>query len=202
SENYISTRVVSQRNWYIKKLRADYLKLRKTRFAILIFAGIGAVIAGVAIQWAFVVVITTAMVTAITTWMQLEMQGQTYGHYNLTANTLDEMLSEWYILSDEQRMRPEILAKLVFDVEGVLENEELAWMQQAIQSQMLAQQSMERSLTSLSGSSRYDDSESTDEWARIRQSLDDSYYALSTGSAAQSVIPPGMDDDTEKTSVG
>lgn len=198
--DYVETRIVSQRNWYISRLQTDYRKLRRARLSILVFAGAGSVIAGISVQLAFMVVITTAIVTAITTWMQLEMQGKTYGHYNLTANKLDAVLASWHILSDDEKEDPERVARLVENVEGILEDEELAWMQQAIQSQMLAQQSMERTLSNIAGkrqNTQQDDAMRTAYVYHdntIMRALDESREAL--GLADNKFLVPGVDDDT------
>lgn len=146
-QHYIEERVSPQYDWYINKLDHDYKQSRRNRILMLVIAGLGSVFAALSADLAWLVVITTATVAALGTWMQLEMQGLTYGNYHLAASQLNDRLLEWQMLTQQQQALPANAAQLVADVEEIFRVEETAWMQQALQSQDIAEKSLVKNVS-------------------------------------------------------
>ena len=113
---------------------------------MLVIAAIGSVAAGISAELAWVVVVTTAVVGAFTTWMELRMQGRTYGNYHVTAEKMDRKLSEWRIAPPDKQANPDFVAQMVYDCEMIFRDEEITWMRQALQSQMAAEQTLVKNL--------------------------------------------------------
>ena len=145
-EQYVQDRAIPQRDWYIDKLNQDYKRLRLNRRFVLAVAAVGSVAAGISADLAWLVVVTTAIIGAITTWMELRMQGRTYGNYHLTAEKMDRKISEWRIVPADRQADAKHVANMVLECEMIFRAEEITWMRQALQSQMAAEQSLIKNL--------------------------------------------------------
>ncbi len=143
-DDYIAERVVPQRDWYVKRSRSDYQKLKQWRILMLAVAGAGTALAAFRLE-PFVAV-STAVGTTIATYMALKMYGQSYPIYHPTAETLQIEMDKWSILLPEQRSDPAQSAALVKRIEDVFQSERDQWAQRAIQTQTNIDQSLMKSI--------------------------------------------------------
>ena len=139
-EDYINYRVMSQRNWYVAKVYEDYEKIKDWRKVTLTIGGISAVLAAISLEP--YIVITTAAAVAINTHLQLNLIGNTYGNYHITASRIDAEIVRWRNLSETKQHSQEVIAAFVTDIEGILEDERRVWMQQASQAQQESEQTL------------------------------------------------------------
>ncbi len=155
-EDYLQFRVIPQRDWYVKKVYEDYERIKDWRKIVLAIGVLSAVLA--AIQLEPYIVITTAAVVAINTHLQLNLIGNNYGIYQITANRLDSEVTRWKNLSPEEQAKPENLDNFVTNVERIFEEERVIWMQQAGKSQNETEQSLIKGASSREGIPSFDSS--------------------------------------------
>jgi hypothetical protein len=144
ADEYISHRVVPQKDWYISKSRTDYERARRWRIYVLIIAGLSSLVA--AFRFEPFVAVTTALGAALVTFMDLRMVGRNFAIYHPTANSLEIELDRWNILNSQQQADPAQLAGLVKRVEDIFQSERDQWTQQAIQAQQAIEQSLAKSV--------------------------------------------------------
>ncbi len=130
---YERQRAVHQRNWYVKRLYSDYKQLRHTRAIILTLGACGALAGALGGGWERYIVITTALITFVTVYMQLKMYGQVYSNYHRTVSKVDSAIGRWRILSDEEKQKSQNVHQFVVQVENAFQAERLKWMEQASQ---------------------------------------------------------------------
>ncbi len=144
---YVVHRVIPQRDWYVDKIDTDYRNLRRTRIAVLTIGGLGAVAAAIGLGWEQYVVVTTALITAITTYVQLRMYGQVYPTYHMTVSKIDAELADWRGVPDAQRESPTVVSGFVKKIEDLFNDERLKWMDQATQAMVNGDQSLMRNVS-------------------------------------------------------
>src|SRR5258708_11928259 len=143
ADQYIAYRVVPQKDWYIRKSHLDYQKTQRWRIYLLIvgFASSGLA----ALNFAPFVAVTTALGTALTTYMGLTMFGRNYPVYHPVANSLELEMDRWSILTLEQQSDPAQISAMVKHTEDIFQSESDQWTQQAIQAQQAIEQSLSKS---------------------------------------------------------
>lgn len=139
-EAYIDYRVLPQRNWYVQKVYEDYEKIKDWRKVTLTIGGLSAVLAAISLEP--YIVITTAAAVAINTHLQLNLIGNTYGNYHITASRIDAEVVRWRNRDEAERHAPTVVSAFVSAIEGILEAERSVWMQQASQAQQESEQSL------------------------------------------------------------
>src|SRR5262249_34971784 len=107
-------------------------------------AGLSSLVA--AFRFEPLVAVTTALGTALVTYMDLRMVGRNFAIYHPTANSLEIELDRWNILNAQQQSDPAQLAGLVKRVEDIFQSERDQWTQQAIQAQQAIEQSLAKSV--------------------------------------------------------
>ncbi len=143
AEQYITYRVLPQKDWYIKKSQSDYANMRRWRvFGLAATAGSSAV---AALGVEPIVAVTTALGTALATYMELKMYGRTFNIYHPLANQIEIELNKWSILSPAQQSDPALMGNFVKTAEDLFQSEREQWMQQAIQSQQAIEQTLGKS---------------------------------------------------------
>ncbi len=126
-ERYLKYRLKDQLSWY----RGKTVKLENqlTRLRRLIYASgaVGTFLAAIGLElW---IALTTALVTAFTTYMEYQKVEEKLMRYNQTATDLDNIERWWVALSAEEQAYPENLDKLVGQTETSIYSEHAAWVQ-------------------------------------------------------------------------
>lgn len=137
-KDYLQYRAVPQRDWYVMRVDEDYAKIKDYRTVLLTIGGASAVLAAIRLEP--YIVITTAAAVAINTHIQLNLIGSTYGNYHVTASRLDSEIVRWQNLENPEA--PENVSSFVENVERILEEERVIWMQQASQAQKETEQNL------------------------------------------------------------
>lgn len=139
---YIEWRIVPQRNWYVRKVMGDYKNLRLSRVYMIAIAGMGTLLAALGGGLEHYVVITTAAGLAASTYVQVQMFGQTYIGYHLTAKKMDIELANWMMMTPQQKEDEIEAARLVYKMEDIFQDERMMWMQVSIQAQTSGEQAL------------------------------------------------------------
>jgi hypothetical protein len=139
-DDYIEYRIMPQRNWYVQKVYEDYEKIKDWRKVTLAIGGASAVLAAVRLEP--YIVITTAAAVAVNTHIQLNLIGNTYGNYHITASRIDSAIVRWTNLTDEERTDPNKISAFVTEIESIFEDERRIWIQQASQAQQESEQTL------------------------------------------------------------
>jgi hypothetical protein len=128
AERYINIRVGDQLSFY--QLRTNQLEkqLRRFQWWILLFGGAGALLAAVGAElW---IPLTTALVTAITSYLGYYQLEQTLRKYNQSETNLANLQAWWVALSAAEKENPENINKLVENTEKILGSELIGWVQE------------------------------------------------------------------------
>ena len=75
------------------------------------------------------IALTTALITAFTTYVEYQKVEERLMRYNQTATDLDNIERWWVALSAEEQAYPENLDKLVGQTETSIHSEHAAWVQ-------------------------------------------------------------------------
>lgn len=193
-QEYIDFRLRPQVNWYIQKIQSDYKDMRRSRILALVVAGTGSVLAGIGLGLEALVAVTTAMGVALTLSGETRMYGATYGIFHITSSSLQNELTEWEILPEEERKKPAAQAAFVERIERIFSNEREMWRTQAIQSQITAEQSLSRTITSDTGFSVQMDDDNIPLYAPNITSDENR-----TGSRMEALTITAVEDDTLET---
>jgi hypothetical protein len=140
AKHYIERRVLHQRDWYIRRSLSDYQKLKLWRVMILVIGGAGTFLAAAHAE-PFVAV-TTALGTAMASYMELKMYGQTFPIYHPAADMVQIELDKWSILPVDRKDEPAEISGFVKRVEDIFQSERDQWARQAIRSQTNIDQSL------------------------------------------------------------
>jgi len=124
---YIAERLDNQLNFYTKKSQELGRKLTKLRWWILIVGALAALLA--ALHLALVITVTTAVVGALTTYLEYNQVENTLKQYNQAALSLINIKNWWIALGADQADQKNI-DKLVDLVETTLQTESSGWVQQ------------------------------------------------------------------------
>jgi SLOG in TRPM, prokaryote/SMODS and SLOG-associating 2TM effector domain 1/Protein of unknown function (DUF4231) len=126
-ERYIELRLEDQLNYYSKKTPKIEAQVKQMQVAILVAGGVGTLLAAVGVElW---VALTTAMATALTTWLGSRQLEETLVRYNQSATDLANVRDWWTKLSPASKRNPKNIDQLVEVTEKVLETELSGWVQ-------------------------------------------------------------------------
>ncbi len=127
-ERYITYRLEDQLKYYQNKTVRLEKQLVRFQWLIYLFGGVGTLL--VAIQQELWLAFTTALVSALTTYMEYKKIEDTLMRYNQTAAELTSIRSWWVALSSEEQADPVNLDKLVGQTETTIHSEHAAWVQE------------------------------------------------------------------------
>lgn len=127
-EDYMKFRLTDQANYYLTKTRKLSKKQNKLYWAIIIFGGLGTLLAAVGLElW---VAMTASLVGVYTTYMEYQQIDNTIVLQNQTMASLSEIRSGWEVLPADAKTKPERILGLVDKSENVLMAEHSKWLQQ------------------------------------------------------------------------
>ena len=124
---YIEKRVVDQLNFYKDRTRRLGQKLIWLQWLILGLGGLATLLA--ALHFELVITVTTAIATALVTYLEYNQVANTLKQYNHAILTLTNIQNWWMALEDGQADQDNI-DKLVDYVETTLQSEQAGWVQQ------------------------------------------------------------------------
>lgn len=126
-EGYITGRLDEQFNFYTKNARKLGRKLTILRWLILIVGALATLLA--ALHFALVITVTTAIVGAMTTYLEYNQLTNTLKQYNQAALSLMN-IKNWWVALGEAQVEQKNIDKLVDLVETTLQTESSGWVQQ------------------------------------------------------------------------
>jgi hypothetical protein len=124
-ERYLAIRVADQLGYYRKRAIKLHRALVAWQGAILALGGLGTLLA--ALDHSVWVAVTTAAMTAATTYLGYRQIEATLTTYNQTATDLENVKGWWQALSRDEQADPTNLDKLIDLGEKVLESELDGW---------------------------------------------------------------------------
>ena len=124
---YIEKRVVDQLNFYKDRTRRLGQKLIWLQWLTLGLGGLATLLA--ALHFELVITVTTAIATALVTYLEYNQVANTLKQYNHAILTLTNIQNWWVALEDRQADQDNI-DKLVDYVETTLQSEQAGWVQQ------------------------------------------------------------------------
>jgi hypothetical protein len=126
-DQYIQWRVRDQADWYKAKTVKLNKRLRRLRWAGIGFGGLGTFLAAVGLElW---IALTTAVVAAVTTYLEYMQIESTLLHYNQASADLETIRRWWTALPETERRQPSNVSRLVEQSERVMHSESAGWVQ-------------------------------------------------------------------------
>lgn len=126
-DRYIEIRIGDQVSFYESRTNQKEVTLRFYQLAILVIGGLGTFLAAIGGElW---VPLTTAAVTAITTYLLSEQFQETIVRYNQNKTDLQNVEIWWRALSPTDKDKPENIKKLVNITEDLMIQEVRGWVQ-------------------------------------------------------------------------
>lgn len=126
-DRYIEIRIGDQVSFYESRTNQKEVTLRFYQLAILVIGGLGTFLAAIGGElW---VPLTTAAVTAITTYLLSEQYQETIVRYNQNKTDLQNVEIWWRALSPTDKDKPENIKKLVNITEDLMIQEVRGWVQ-------------------------------------------------------------------------
>ena len=127
-DRYIAIRLTDQLEYFKGGAPKLERKLKAILWIIFILGGLGALLAALGAQlW---IAMTTAVVTALTTYLGYRQFDNTLMKYNQAATDLENVRAWWLALSAEQQADQNNVDSLVQYTESVVESELEGWVQQ------------------------------------------------------------------------
>lgn len=127
-EQYLVARVEDQLNYYKQRTRALEKRLKRLQWLIYIIGGVSTLLAALGLElW---IALTTALVTAISTYMEYQQIETTLVKYNQAANDLANVRSWWVALSAAEQEKQSDIDMLVRQTERILHSEFSGWVQE------------------------------------------------------------------------
>lgn len=139
-DRYLPLRLADQYNYYKAKTIKLQRQLIRLQWIIYIVGGAGTLLVALGLElW---IALTTALVSAFTTYMEYQQVENTLIRYNKTATDLNRIMVWWEALTVEEQADPKNVDKLVERTETVIHSEHAAWVQemQDVIDEMSAQQ--------------------------------------------------------------
>ncbi len=140
-ERYLKYRLQDQLTYYSKKTVQLEKELKWYQWLIYIGGAAGTLLA--AFEFELWIAVSTALVTAFTSYLQYQKTEERLMRYNQTATDLDNIRRWWVSLSAQEQADPANLDKLVGQTETSVHSEHAAWIQdmQDAMSEVRAEQS-------------------------------------------------------------
>ncbi|HEV2825992.1 MAG TPA: DUF4231 domain-containing protein [Pyrinomonadaceae bacterium] len=127
-DRYVQVRLEDQLGYYKRSALKHEKKLKFFQWVIYIIGGLGTLLAAINQQvW---IALTTALATALTTYLSYQQTERTLTKYNQSFTDLDNVKSWWTALPAEDQTKQENLDTLVKHTEDVLQSELDGWVQQ------------------------------------------------------------------------
>jgi hypothetical protein len=131
-KGYLKWRLEDQLNWYQGKAIGLDRQTQRLLWWIYILGGVGTFLAAVGLEiW---IAVTTAIVAALTAFLELMRLETTRTAYNQAAEDLDSVRAWWHALPDDDKKADETgqanFEKLVKYTETVIESEHAGWVQE------------------------------------------------------------------------
>ncbi len=127
-DQYVAFRLENQMNFYKGKSEKLDRQLRRLHWQIIIIGALGTLIAAIGFEvW---IAVTTAVVTALTTFMEYNQLESTLTSYNQAGTDLESIRMWWRALPAEMKKDSKYIEKLVGNAEGVMKAEQASWVQE------------------------------------------------------------------------
>ncbi len=125
---YLTHRLDDQLNFYRRQTLKLARTLRYLQWLIYIFGGLGTLLAALGFDlW---IAVTTALVSALTTYLNYLRIERTLVTYNQSATDLANVKAWWLALSAEAQASQKNIDKLVNHTEQIVKNEHAGWVQE------------------------------------------------------------------------
>jgi hypothetical protein len=142
-DQYITTRVHQQRNWYRDRVQKDYASAKVFSQWSLGITAIGSIVGLILgsqnVQWVGLVAVANALSVSVNAWGNARMFGKTYGIYDKTARQLEDTETDWYTHQND----PDFVTNygkferdFIEQVEAILMNELDSWYAIATETQL------------------------------------------------------------------
>ncbi len=126
--DYLALRLDDQLNFYRRRARELNQYLSILRFLTVALGGIGTLLA--ALKGELFITLTTALITAFTTYIEYMQLMNTVRQYNQAASSLNNIKGWWIALTADQQSDQDNIDKLVDFTETTLQTEAAGWVQQ------------------------------------------------------------------------
>lgn len=127
-EQYLTARLEDQLNYYQSKTTTLEKRLKRLQWMIYGIGGVSTLLAAMGMElW---IALTTALVTAISTYMEYQQIETTLVKYNQAANDLANVRSWWIALSAAEQEKQSDIDMLVRQTERILHSEFSGWVQE------------------------------------------------------------------------
>jgi len=127
-DRYLPLRLQDQYNFYKSRTIRLEKQLQRLQWMIYIIGGAGTLLVAIGLElW---IALTTALVTAFTTFLEYQQVESRLIRYNRTAINLHQIMMWWEALSVEEQADPRNVDKLVASTEGAIYSEHAAWVQE------------------------------------------------------------------------
>lgn len=127
-EQYLGYRLIDQLSWYRRKTVKLDRQWQFLQWSIYVWGGLGTFLAAIRAEiW---IAITSAIATAIASFLDFKQLDSTMMCYNQAACNLENLLCWWHALTDEGRTNPENIKKLVENTEKVIQSETSSWVEE------------------------------------------------------------------------
>jgi hypothetical protein len=130
---YIQMRLDEQLSYYRSKTAKLEKTLLRNQWYIYILGAVGTFLAAIGLD--LFIVLTTALLTALTVYLENEQTESTIKKFHLAADGLEQVKDVWEALPGEKKQQPENIVLLVDETEQALQTEHAGWvlqMQKAI----------------------------------------------------------------------
>lgn len=125
SEGYVQFRLKSKMNFYNQKILELDKKVRWLQWAVIGFGGLGTLLAAVGFEvW---IAVTTAIVGAVTSFLEFNQMESSLSSYNQTLTDLESVLIWWNAVPQLNKFSPDTFEKLVDNAEAVIQAEVSGW---------------------------------------------------------------------------
>ena len=127
-DRYVQVRLGDQLGYYQRSAVKQERKLKFVQWSIYIIGGLGTLLAAINQQvW---IALTTALATALTTYLSYQQTESTLTKYNQALTDLENVKSWWTALPAEDQSKQDNVDTLVKHTEEVLQSELDGWVQQ------------------------------------------------------------------------
>ncbi len=128
ADQYLRVRLLHQAEWYQGKVVKVEHKHRLLRWAVIGFGALGTLLAAIGFElW---IAVTTAVIGAVTTYLEYNQVEDTLLHYNQAASDLETIRRWWVSLPADAKLEQANVDKLVDQAEGIMQTESTGWLQE------------------------------------------------------------------------
>lgn len=129
TDQYVALRLEDQLNFYRRKTVTLEKDLSRLQIYVLLAGAAGTLLAALGGAFVIWIALTTAVASAVMTYLSYRQTESTLTGYNQTATDLDNILSWWTSLEPEEQALSENIATLATHTEQVLADELSSWTQ-------------------------------------------------------------------------